>query len=682
MRSLSFLIPFLVCSVAWCQQDSTRLLPSVTVEAYASERILLELPASVSTIQCQDFQRFSNTNFLPAVNTIPGVRMEERSPGSYRFSIRGSVLRSPFGVRNVKMYWNGLPLTDAGGNTYINLIDFDAVEKMEVIKGPGGSLYGAGTGGVVLLNSALPSGDKLEFSSVIGSYGLRRYQLRGQVSKERFGMSLSFAQQTYDGYRAQSAMTRHSLNSEMTFLVNTSTVVRASIFYTDLHYQTPGGLTLSQYEADPRQARPAAGPNRSAQEQRAAVNNKTPFVGAAIDHDWNESWTSKLGVVANHSDFRNPAIRNVERRSETNVGIRNENQFRFKHTRWSGTWTFGVEAQRLVSPITISNNEFGIEGAVQSKDKLTSAIASTFTQLDLSLPANFFLTVATSVNFNQVRFERTEPMVVNETKSFDPFIAPRIALLNKITPGMSVFASFSRGFSPPTLAELYPSRAIFDAALQEERGNNIEIGLRTQHKRQRVTMDVTAYQFALYNALVIRRLPDNAEYFINSGGTSQRGVEAMITWTPLENVNAFLSGLRIQNSFTLQDYEFTNYVQGDVDFSGNMLTGVSPVMNTTVLDLVFRKFVYVNLTGNYSDHTPLNDANTSFANPYYLLNVRLGYRAPLIKSHEIDIFAGSENLLDQRFSLGNDLNAFGDRFYNVAVPRTYFVGVRFRLNNE
>src|SRR5690348_9013143 len=122
--------------------DSTRFLDEIVIEAYETNRQLNEVPASIGILQTKELQRFNNTSILPAANTIPGVRMEERSPGSYRFSIRGSSLRSPFGVRNVKVYWNGLPFTDGGGNTYLNLLDFDAFGRAEVIKGPGGSLYG------------------------------------------------------------------------------------------------------------------------------------------------------------------------------------------------------------------------------------------------------------------------------------------------------------------------------------------------------------------------------------------------------------------------------------------------------------------------------------------------------------------------------------------------------------
>ena len=133
--------------------DSAKILNEVVIQAYAYKRPAEEVPAAVAVVSQKDFERFSNSTLLPTANTIPGVRMEERSPGSYRFSIRGSLLRSPFGVRNVKVYWNGLPFTDGGGNTYLNLLDFSSIGSMEIIKGPGGSLYGAGTGGVILLQT-------------------------------------------------------------------------------------------------------------------------------------------------------------------------------------------------------------------------------------------------------------------------------------------------------------------------------------------------------------------------------------------------------------------------------------------------------------------------------------------------------------------------------------------------
>ena len=47
----------------------------------------------------------------------------------------------------MKVYWNEIPLTDGGGNTYLNLVDLNELTGAEIIKGPAASTYGAGTGG-------------------------------------------------------------------------------------------------------------------------------------------------------------------------------------------------------------------------------------------------------------------------------------------------------------------------------------------------------------------------------------------------------------------------------------------------------------------------------------------------------------------------------------------------------
>src|SRR5690606_18347423 len=126
--------------------DSGYNLKTITVKAYLQEQSLFRLTTSVGAISRTQLENQTQTSLLPSINTIAGVRMEERSPGSYRLSIRGSLLRSPFGVRNVKVYYDKLPLTDAGGNTYLNSLDAAAISGISILKGPDGSLFGANSG--------------------------------------------------------------------------------------------------------------------------------------------------------------------------------------------------------------------------------------------------------------------------------------------------------------------------------------------------------------------------------------------------------------------------------------------------------------------------------------------------------------------------------------------------------
>ena len=132
--------------------DTVKQLQTVTVSGYLSDQPVLRVPASVSVLGPAQLKLQPDNSFVSALNTIPGVRAEERSPGSYRLSIRGSLLRSPFGVRDVKVYFDQIPLTDAGGNTYLNAIDISNIRHIEILKGPDGSLFGANSGGVVLIN--------------------------------------------------------------------------------------------------------------------------------------------------------------------------------------------------------------------------------------------------------------------------------------------------------------------------------------------------------------------------------------------------------------------------------------------------------------------------------------------------------------------------------------------------
>ena len=290
------------------QKDTIRVLSDVVIHAYAQDKPSLEVPAAVAKISTMELQRFSNTNFLPVLNTQPGVRMEERSPGSYRLSIRGSTIRSPFGVRNVKVYWNGLPLTDNGGNTYLNLLDFNSVDNLEIIKGPGSSLYGAGTGGVLLLNKTARNKNELTATAQGGSYGLLRGQVGYAQSFKKFNIGFNQSYQQADGYRQNSEMKRTTTSLHGDLWLGKSTL-SFNLLYSDLYYQTPGGLTKIQYDTMPTMARLAGGPFPSAVNAKAAIYNKTTFGGLTYSGDFGK-WDVTISLFGNATDFKNPAIRN------------------------------------------------------------------------------------------------------------------------------------------------------------------------------------------------------------------------------------------------------------------------------------------------------------------------------------------------------------------------------------
>jgi iron complex outermembrane recepter protein len=128
MRSTRLIPTILVfifcCTDLYAQSDTAiHIYDTVIIDAYQGKKIL-KTAAAINFISSEDMGRFNNTNALQALNATPGVRMEERSPGSYRLNIRGSSVRSPFGVRNVKIYYGDVPFTAPGGASMLNMLGY------------------------------------------------------------------------------------------------------------------------------------------------------------------------------------------------------------------------------------------------------------------------------------------------------------------------------------------------------------------------------------------------------------------------------------------------------------------------------------------------------------------------------------------------------------------------------
>jgi len=648
MRVFIFGVFFLASLLARAQRgDTIRNLQEVIVQAFASEKPLEQVAASVAIVNAKELNRFNNTSLLPALNAIAGVRMEERSPGSFRLAIRGSSLRSPFGVRNVKFYWNGLPLTDGGGNTYLNLLDFNSVSQIEVIKGPSGSLYGAGMGGVLLLNSSVPTKNEIQLSAVVGSYGLQRYQLRATAAERKVKATIQYAHQQADGYRQQTAMRRDALNLELQVQLASKTILRSTSFYTDLFYQTPGALTKAQYDQDPRQARLATATLLSAIDQQAAIYNQTFYSGAMLDHQWNNNWSTTVGFFGSVTDFKNPAITNYEKRRENNWGGRMENQLSFKLSSAKGKLTFGGELQFFNSPITNYDNLQGVTGNLQFSDELKSSLATVFAQSEFDLPNNLYLTVGASGNFISYQFNRTSTIpAIQQIRSFEPVLIPRVALLKKWSERLFTYGSISKGFSPPTLAEVRPSTNTYNDSLRAETGINYELGARGTLVKN-FSFDVVLFSLQQNETIVVQRQINGSDFFVNAGGTSQLGAEVMVSYLK-ELKGSPLSSIKIWTSYTRNNFQFNTYVKNQQNYSHRNLTGTAPVVLVSGFDLKSKVGFYLNSTFNYVDTIPLNDANTDFAASYYLIGSRLGW-ASTVKKMPIDIWLGIDNATDQTY---------------------------------
>lgn len=673
---LSLLVAPVLPSRAQSDVDSLRL-KEVQVTGYISSQPLLATPAAVGILNQETLRKHADVTLLPALNSIPGVRMEERSPGSYRLSLRGSLLRSPFGVRNVKVYLEEFPLTDAGGNTYLNLIDPRSVSRVEVLKGPDGSLFGANSGGVVLLglNEQERSAPKASLGLSAGSYGLFQQNAAWRHQGERSTFSVKQAFQRADGYREQSAMRRHFVQASEKWQYTPHNSLKVLAFYADLDYQTPGGLNEAQYRRDPRQARPAAGPNPGAVEQQAGIRNQTFFGGIAHEARLSERWRHVVAVFGARTDFKNPFITNFEERDEHNYGLRSfVEAIGGESQPLSWKWNLGLEMQRGGQDIDNYTNNRGEKGNLLAADDITASQHFYFTRFTTSLNERLTTEAALSLNFNKYSFVGRNDLAGE--KKFDPEWMPRLGLSYLILPEFAWRATVSRGYSPPSTAEIRPSNNQINQALEAETGWNYETGFRYGTPDKRVQLDVAAFYYRLQSAIVRRVDAADAEYFINAGGTRQRGIEAQVNaWLLEPRQTGVFRALQLNTGYTYSHFRFDDYAVDDNDYSGNELTGVPGQVLASGVSVYLPQNLMLALHHQYVGEIPLNDANDAYADTYHLLQAKLRWQGLQLKKARLEFQAGADNLLNQRYSLGNDINAFGRRYYNPAPLRNYFAGL-------
>ncbi|GAB4014679.1 TonB-dependent receptor PqqU [Spirosoma migulaei] len=671
--------------------DDTLQLNEVVVRGYATNRRLLETPASVGLLTRRDLnQRFGIPTLVPALNTIPGVRADERSPGSYRLAIRGSAIRSPFGVRNIKTYWNELPLTDAGGNTPLNALDVRALGRIEVIKGPAGSLYGAGTGGTILFSGlAVPAGkSSVEVSALGGSYGLYGNGIALQTGKNNSAISLNYNHLQSDGYRDQSAVVRDNLSLIGSFNVSPKRTVSVLALYSDLHYQTPGGLTEAQFLANPRASRPATATLPSSAAQNAGIYQKVGYFGLSHEYKWSDRIQNTTVIFGSTTDFANPFITNYEKRTDQGIGGRTVTQIRFPNSPLPTVVTVGGEFLRNFTVDRNFGNRAGVSDTIQTDEELISRQTTIFAQAETELPGHFRLTAGLSRNDVQYDFTRFKvranglPTALI-TRNFDPVWLPRIALLRTFGPTISAFVSISTGYSAPSSQEVHPSAGGFSTTLNAERGTSYEVGVRGSAFNSRLRFDVALYKLQLRETIVRRSDAAGADYFVNAGRTDQPGLEAQLAYdfvlpSAFSSPSTF-SLLRLWNSMTLTNYRYRDYQQGTVDLSNNRIPGVAPTTNITGIDVETKSGFYAHLTYQFLLEFALNDANTALSNPTQLLQATLGFRRNLGQHWTFDVYASGDNLLDRSYSLGYDLNAVGNRYYNAAPGRNGMGGVRLSV---
>ena len=143
----------------------------VVVTAQKRTEAIADIPASVTVVPEQLLEQQRVDDFKDLLPLVPGLSLTETRPGSTRVTLRG--VNTGGVASTIGIYFDDVPFGSSTGlaNGSISAGDFDTfdVARVEVLRGPQGTLYGASSlGGVLKFVPNRPRNDRFE-ARLLGS---------------------------------------------------------------------------------------------------------------------------------------------------------------------------------------------------------------------------------------------------------------------------------------------------------------------------------------------------------------------------------------------------------------------------------------------------------------------------------------------------------------------------------
>ncbi len=684
-NSLNFpvlLLLFLFCIPAYSQlkKDTTALSEVVIASPIAST--LQKTAAAVAVIRAKELERTDGVILTSILNTVPGVYMQQGALNTNRITIRGIGSRTQYGTNKVKAYYEGIPLTTAEGETTIEDIDLETISRIEIIKGPNSTSFGSGLGGVIQLFSKdiLSKESFAKSKTTVGSYGLLQQSFSGGYGTVKSSLFSNYSHLQSDGFRANSAYDRKSF----TLHGKQSISDKGSFSFIGNYTRLKAFIASSINETDFKNMPEKAAANWAAAQGYESYDKIV--LGLGYQHRLSEKWSFKANVFSNFKDAFEPRPFDILDDKTTSLGLRSTVNFRSKLYSIPFEASLGTEMATELYTFSLFENKYqsqpnqgSIEGAEFSSKKQNRNYRNYFLQMDFELTQNLHLETGVALNATQYSLEdtfKTNTTIEKTDYTFGNVWSPRLGISYEVAASKNIYASVSKGFSVPSVAETLTPEGEINTNLKPEVGWNYELGFKGNWLQKRLYTEMAFFSTQINNLLVARRTAEDQFVGVNAGESSHKGVELALNY---QLVNTDRIQLTPYFSGTFNNFKFRDFVDGDNDYSGNALTGVPNKQWNAGVDAKTASGFIANASYLNVGSIPMNDSGTKYSESYSLVNIKFGYSLTILKFLKTEISSGINNLGNSKYAASILPNAVGfgkalPRYYYPGNPRNYYAG--------
>ncbi len=681
----SFFISYLFFSITIVfgqNKKDTIALSAITLKSLTIKNTVQNTAAAVAVISTVDINKSDGIILTPVLNRIPGVTMQQGALNTNRITIRGIGARAQFGTTKIKAYFDGIPLTTGEGETTIDDLDLASVEKIEIIKGPNSTSFGSGLGGVIQLFSKETAVQESFGKSTLtaGSFGLVQQRLSAGYSDAKTNLFSSYTDLETEGFRANSSYKRKTVNLHGRQKLSTNGNLSFLGTFTRLKAFIPSSINETDLKNNPEKAA-----TTWAAAQGFESYDKF-LLGLGYEHRFSKKWSVQTNLFSNFKDAYEPRPFDILEDNTRSLGFRSN--VNYKYTMYAVPFELS-----LVTEVLIEKYEYALyrnlyqsqpgQGSIQgdpfSGFQQNRNYSNFFIQMEFWLSQKLHIETGLALNTTSYTLAN---VFTGANASKEPYIfgsvwSPRLGLSYKLDNDKNLYASVSKGFSVPSLAETLTAEGQINTSLKPEMGWNYELGFKGNWLENKIYTEVALYTTQISNLLVARRTADDQFVGINAGSSSHSGVEFLLNYKLLDNtqfqISPYFSG-------AMNAFRFKEFTEDTADYSGNQLTGVPESQFNFGLDLTAKNSFSVKTSFRTMGRIPLNDANTKYSERYALLDIKSSYVFVLAKVLKTELNAGINNALDRKYAANILPNAVGfgsaaPRYFYPGNPVNYYVGL-------
>ncbi len=659
-----------------------------SVTATKTDTALIDVPQSISVIDQDLIDDQSVQNMADAVRYVPGVTSSQGEGNRDALNFRGA------GVSTGDFYIDGVR------DDIQTYRDFYNIERIEVLKGPNGMIFGRGAAG-----GAINRVDKeaswtpvREITASVGMWNHKRAALDvGAVINDAAAARLNAVYEDSDSYRDGVELKRRSINPTFTLYPSVKTkIVLGAEYFKDEHIGDRGAPSQAQ-----------TGTNLGNRPYR--IEDYDTFYGNA-ELSPNHTETNAFNALIEHELDENLLLRNRMRYADYEKFY--QNVYARSAVSTAGTLQFGAyrdetDRDNLINQTDLIYNTqmvgmehkllLGMELGKQNTDnqRITPAggenLSGSYTTPEYSSPLAFINVsrnrksetditafylqdqIALSSQWLLVVGARHDKFEVDHTNRLtgdhisvtDNLLSPRAGLIFKPIENLSFYTSYSQTYVPRAgdqLIDLTPANSSFDP----EKFINKEIGAKWDVAPE-LALTLAIYELDRQKMSIVD--PNNPTQSILVDGQQTQGVEASVAGT-----------------ITPQWSIFGGYAYQDGEITDQQNTGAAAILKGAELaqtpdhqfslwnryDFTAMWGVGLGVISRSEMYAATPTATTSTVLPGY---TRFDAGVYLTLSEALKIQLNLENLTDKRYAL----NAHNNNNITPGSPRAARVAVNYQF---